>query len=64
LERIFINPASDNGVLSKIYKKDNKLDANNPHNPIFKWGTELSREFSNKGILIGQETLKTNVQNP
>ena len=39
-EKIFTNP------ISKIYKELKKLDSKEPKNPIKKWRTELSREFS------------------
>jgi len=45
-EKIFINPTSDRGLISKIYKELKKLDSREPNNPIKKWGTELNKEFS------------------
>jgi hypothetical protein len=32
--RIFINPISDRGLISKSYKELKKLNTNNPNNPI------------------------------
>jgi hypothetical protein len=40
-ERIFTNPKSDRGLISKIYKKLKKLNSRNSNKPIEKWGTEL-----------------------
>jgi hypothetical protein len=38
-EKIFINPKSDRGLISNIYKELKKLDSRKPNNPIFKkWG--------------------------
>ena len=45
-EKIFTNPSSDKGLISKIYKELKKLDTKSLINPIKKWGTELNREFT------------------
>ena len=45
-EKIFTNPSSDEGLISKIYKELKKLDTKTLINPIKKWGTELNREFT------------------
>jgi hypothetical protein len=45
-EKIFTNPTSDRGLISNVYKELKKLDSREPNNPIFKWSTELNREFS------------------
>jgi hypothetical protein len=45
-ERIFSNPISDRGLISKIYKQLKKLDTNKSNNPIKNRGTELNREIS------------------
>jgi hypothetical protein len=41
-----MNPTTDRGLISEIYKEHKKLDSKNPNNPILKWSTELNREFS------------------
>jgi hypothetical protein len=46
-ERIFTNPTSDRGLISKIYKGLKKLDTNNPNNPI-KYGAQSSTAYSQK----------------
>ena len=55
--KIFTNPASNRGLISKIYKDLKKLDINKPNNPFKRWGTKLNIEFS-KGISNGQETFR------
>ena len=45
-EKIFTNPATGNGLNSKIYKELKKLDFKMLINPLKKWSTELNREFS------------------
>jgi hypothetical protein len=45
-ERLFTNPKSDGGLISNIYKELKKLDSRKPNNPIKKWGTEVSKDFS------------------
>ena len=45
-EKIFTNPASDKGLISKIYKELKKLDIKTPINLLKKWRTNLNREFS------------------
>ena len=46
LEKIFTNPSSDKVLISKIYKELKKVDTKTLTNPIKKWGTELTREFT------------------
>jgi hypothetical protein len=45
-EKIFINPTSDRGLISNIYKELKKLDSREPNNTMEKWGTELNKELS------------------
>jgi len=45
-EKIFTNPTTDRGLISKIYKELKKLDCRETNNPIKKWGSELNKEFT------------------
>ncbi|KAL6087104.1 hypothetical protein STEG23_036794 [Scotinomys teguina] len=44
-EKIFINPTSDRGLISRIYKELKKHDIKTSNSPIEKWAIELNREF-------------------
>jgi hypothetical protein len=44
------NPASDRGIISKIYKELKKLITKKPNNPIKNWGIELTRAFTTGGF--------------
>jgi hypothetical protein len=53
LGKIFINPTSDRGLISKILKK---LTAKKPNNPIKKWDIKLNKEFT-KEILTNKHVI-------
>ena len=57
-EKIFTNPTSDKGLISKIYKELKKLDFKILINSIKKWGTELNREFSTEEIQMAKRHLR------
>jgi len=57
-ERIFTNPTTDRGLISKIYKELKKLDSKEPNNPIKKWGTELNKTFSAEDYQMAKKHLK------
>ena len=58
-EKIFTNPASDKGLISKIYKELKKLDFKILINPIKNWGSELNREFSTDEVQMAKRHLRS-----
>ena len=57
-EKIFINPTSDRGLISKICKELKKLDSREPNNPTKKWSRELNIEFSSEESRMAENHLK------
>ena len=57
-EKIFTNPTSDRGLISKIYKELKKLDTKRSHNPIKKWSTDLNRELSEESKMAERHLRK------
>ena len=56
-EKIFTNPATDKGLISKIYKELKKLDFKRLKIPIKNWDTELNREFSTQEFQMAKRHL-------
>jgi hypothetical protein len=57
-EKIFMNPTSNRGIISKIYKELKKLDCREANNPVYKGGVELNREFSSEESQMARRHLK------
>ena len=57
-EKIFTNPTSDRGLISKIYKDRKKVDFREPNNPIKKWSPEVNKEFSPEKYRMAEKHLK------
>ncbi|KAL6081733.1 hypothetical protein STEG23_016815 [Scotinomys teguina] len=57
-EKIFTNPTSDRGLISRIYKELKKLDIKIPNSPIKKWAIELNKRIYSRRISNGRKTFK------
>ncbi|KAL6041517.1 hypothetical protein STEG23_029405, partial [Scotinomys teguina] len=57
-EKIFTNPTSDRGLISRIYKELKKHDIKTPNSPIEKWAIELNREFTAEEYRMAERHLR------
>ena len=57
-EKIFTNPTSDRGLISKVYKELKKRDTRESNNPIKKWGTDLNKNFSIEEYRMAEKYLR------
>jgi hypothetical protein len=57
-EKIVASYTSDEGLMTRIYRKLKKLNSPKINEPLKKWATELNRTFLNEEIQMAKKHIK------